>query len=99
MLSDLVAMIDAGRTAAVRSVNAIMTATYWAIGRRIVEHEQHGAPRASYLAATRQFEPSFEPDAQGRDRTRVPWDETKQLSRADVGKPHLPIHRDANAHS
>jgi hypothetical protein len=25
-----------------------MAATYWAIGRRIVEHEQHGAERAGY---------------------------------------------------
>ena len=25
-----------------------MTATYWAIGRRIVEQEQHGAERAGY---------------------------------------------------
>lgn len=31
-----------------RSVNAIMTATYWEIGRRIVEHEQGGEKRAGY---------------------------------------------------
>jgi DUF1016 N-terminal domain len=36
------------RHAAVRSTNAVMAATYWAIGRRIVEHEQHGAERAGY---------------------------------------------------
>ena len=28
-----------------RAVNAIMTATYWEIGRRIVEHEQQGKVR------------------------------------------------------
>jgi hypothetical protein len=34
VLLDLVPLIDAGRKTALRSVNAIMTATYWAIGRR-----------------------------------------------------------------
>jgi len=29
-------------------VNALLTATYWGIGRRIVEQEQHGAKRAGY---------------------------------------------------
>jgi predicted nuclease of restriction endonuclease-like (RecB) superfamily len=29
-------------------VNALITATYWGIGRRIVEQEQHGATRAGY---------------------------------------------------
>ncbi len=28
--------------------NAIMTATYWEIGRRVVEHEQQGKARAEY---------------------------------------------------
>ncbi|MCY7276898.1 MAG: PDDEXK nuclease domain-containing protein [Phormidesmis sp. CAN_BIN44] len=36
------------RHAAARSVNSIMTATYWEIGRRIVEYEQGGAQRAGY---------------------------------------------------
>ncbi len=48
MLADVVRLVDAARSGAVRSVNAIMTATYWAIGRRIVEQEQHGAERAGY---------------------------------------------------
>jgi predicted nuclease of restriction endonuclease-like (RecB) superfamily len=48
VLADVVGLVDAARHAAVRSVNAVMTATYWAIGRRIVEHEQHGAERAGY---------------------------------------------------
>jgi hypothetical protein len=48
VLLDLVTLIDAGRNAALRSVNAIMTATYWAIGRRIVEDEQRGTSRAGY---------------------------------------------------
>ena len=48
MLADVVRLVDAARRGAARSVNAIMTATYWAIGRRIVEQEQHGAVRAGY---------------------------------------------------
>ena len=30
------------------SVNAVMTITYWLIGRRIIEQEQQGAARAGY---------------------------------------------------
>src|SRR5450631_432721 len=48
VLADVVGLVDAARHAAVRSTNAVMTATYWAIGRRIVEHGQHGAERAGY---------------------------------------------------
>lgn len=48
MLADVVTLIDAGRQAVVRTSNAIMTATYWGVGRRIVEEEQHGATRAEY---------------------------------------------------
>lgn len=36
--------------ASVRTSNAIMTATYWGVGRRIVDEEQHGAARAEYGA-------------------------------------------------
>jgi predicted nuclease of restriction endonuclease-like (RecB) superfamily len=50
VLADVVALIDAGRRASVRTSNAIMTATYWGVGRRIVEEEQHGAARAEYGA-------------------------------------------------
>lgn len=45
---DIVALLDAARRAAARSVNALMTATYWEIGRRIVEFEQGGQERAAY---------------------------------------------------
>lgn len=44
----IVELLDAARQAAVRSVNALMTASYWEIGRRIVEAEQKGKRRASY---------------------------------------------------
>ena len=48
VLAELVHLIEGARHAAARSVNAVMTATYWLIGRRIVEHEQHGVRRAAY---------------------------------------------------
>jgi len=48
VLVDVVRLIETARSAAARSVNAIMTATYWAVGRSIVEEEQRGAARAGY---------------------------------------------------
>jgi hypothetical protein len=44
-ISDL---LEAARRASARTVNAFMTATYWEIGRRIVEFEQRGEKRAGY---------------------------------------------------
>jgi predicted nuclease of restriction endonuclease-like (RecB) superfamily len=44
----IVELLKEARSAAARNVNSIMTATYWEIGRRIVESEQRGAARASY---------------------------------------------------
>jgi len=41
-------LLEAARHTAARTVNAVMTATYWEIGRRIVEFEQQGATRAGY---------------------------------------------------
>ncbi|HCE5832986.1 TPA: DUF1016 family protein [Pseudomonas aeruginosa] len=46
--SGIVEVLDAARHAAARSVNALMTASYWEIGRRIVEAEQRGKRRAGY---------------------------------------------------
>lgn len=46
--SGIVELLDAARWAAARSVNALMTASYWEIGRRIVEAEQKGRRRAGY---------------------------------------------------
>src|SRR5512141_1893799 len=48
LLADVARVIEEGRRAAARSVNAVMTATYWLIGRRIVEQEQGGQARAGY---------------------------------------------------
>jgi predicted nuclease of restriction endonuclease-like (RecB) superfamily len=47
-LGEIAAVIDAARRAAARSVNCLMTAAYWLIGRRIVEIEQRGEKRAEY---------------------------------------------------
>jgi predicted nuclease of restriction endonuclease-like (RecB) superfamily len=47
-LSDVVVLLEDGRRAAARSINALMTATYWLVGRRIVESEQGGQERATY---------------------------------------------------
>lgn len=44
----IIELLEAARRAAARSINALMTATYWEIGRRIVEFEQGGEGRAGY---------------------------------------------------
>ena len=41
-------LLEAARRVSARTVNAFMTATYWEIGRRIVEFEQGGEKRAEY---------------------------------------------------
>lgn len=46
--SGIVELLETARRAAARNINALMTATYWEIGRRIVEHDQDGRSRAAY---------------------------------------------------
>ena len=48
MLSGVAGLLEQARRSSARAVNAIMTATYWEIGRRIVEYEQGGEARAGY---------------------------------------------------
>jgi predicted nuclease of restriction endonuclease-like (RecB) superfamily len=48
LLTGVTKLLEQARHAAARSVNTILTATYWAIGRRIVMFEQEGARRAEY---------------------------------------------------
>ena len=48
LIGSIAELLEAGRRAAARTVNAVMTATYWEIGRRIVEFEQGGEKRAGY---------------------------------------------------
>ena len=47
-LGDIVGLLEESRRAASRTVNSVLTTTYWEIGRRIVEHEQKGKDRADY---------------------------------------------------
>ena len=44
----IVSLLESARGASARAVNALMTVTYWEIGRRIVEAEQGGKRRADY---------------------------------------------------
>lgn len=46
--SGIVELLNDARQAAARNVNALMTASYWEIGRRIVQAEQKGKRRAGY---------------------------------------------------
>ncbi len=48
VFGDVSRIIDAARGSAARSVNAVMTAAYWMIGRHVVEFEQEGKKRADY---------------------------------------------------
>ena len=48
VLTDVTNLIESARCDAARSVNSVMTITYWKVGRRIVEHEQRGQKRAAY---------------------------------------------------
>jgi len=48
LLQDVSALLVAARKGAARSVNSIMAATYWQIGRQIVVYEQAGKKRAEY---------------------------------------------------
>lgn len=48
---NLVELLNDARRGAARSVNSVMTATYWLVGQRIVQHEQGGKNRADYGTA------------------------------------------------
>ena len=48
LLGGVSELLEAARRDSARAVNAFMTATYWEIGRRIVEFEQGGEKRAEY---------------------------------------------------
>jgi hypothetical protein len=46
LYKELIGVVESARRTAARSVNAVMTAAYWEIGRRIVGSEQGGRTRA-----------------------------------------------------
>lgn len=48
LFADVTDCIEEARRSAARSLNAVMTATYWLVGRQIVETEQAGQSRAAY---------------------------------------------------
>lgn len=48
LVADIKRIIDKGCQTAYVAVNTIQIQTYWSIGKRIVEEEQHGANRAEY---------------------------------------------------
>jgi hypothetical protein len=48
LLRTLVTLLDEARRASARTVNVIMTATYWQVGRHFVEFEQADERRAGY---------------------------------------------------
>jgi len=48
LFGGIASLMEAARRSSARAVNAVMTATYWEIGRRIVEYEQGGRERAEY---------------------------------------------------
>ncbi len=66
VLSELVELLESARRSSARAVNRFMTATYWEIGRRIVEGEQGGGSRAEYGKALIE---------------RLSWDLTKRFRR------------------
>jgi len=48
LIGDISFLLESARRTSARAVNSILTATYWEIGRRIVEYEQSGEERAEY---------------------------------------------------
>ncbi len=48
LITDIASLIEQGRKVAVRYVNTALVATYWLMGRRIIEYEQKGKERAKY---------------------------------------------------
>lgn len=102
--SSIVCLLEAARRAAARSVNALMTASYWEIGRHIVEFEQGGEDRAAYGQAllarlskdlTQQFGRGFGVDNLELMRlfyqTYPPQTISESLVRKSIESPSLPI--------
>ncbi len=48
LISGIGSLLEQARRTAARAINSVLTATYWEIGRRIVEYEQGGNARAEY---------------------------------------------------
>jgi hypothetical protein len=48
LVTEISSLVEQGRKTAVSYVNTALVATYWLIGKRIVEYEQKGEERAKY---------------------------------------------------
>ena len=48
ILREVAGLLETARRTSARAVNAVLTATYWQIGRRIAEFEMGGGSRATY---------------------------------------------------
>ena len=48
LLASVASLLEEARKGAARTVNSIITVTYWEIGRRIVEHEQQDKAKPGY---------------------------------------------------
>ncbi len=48
LLESVSALLEEGRRSAARTVNAVLTTTYWLVGKRLVDYEQGGRERAAY---------------------------------------------------
>jgi predicted nuclease of restriction endonuclease-like (RecB) superfamily len=48
VLAGISELLDRARRTTAQTINAILTATYWDVGRRIIEFEQRGQVRATY---------------------------------------------------
>jgi predicted nuclease of restriction endonuclease-like (RecB) superfamily len=48
ILAEVINLLESARRTSARAVNAVMTAVYWQVGRRIVESEQDGQQKAQY---------------------------------------------------
>lgn len=48
LLARVSTVLEQGRRSAARTVNAVLAASYWQVGRHIVEHEQGGRRKAGY---------------------------------------------------
>ncbi len=48
LIGDISSLLEYARRTSARVVNTILTATYWEIGRRIVEYEYQGMERVEY---------------------------------------------------
>lgn len=48
LIGDISSLLESARKTSARAVNSILTATYWEIGRRIIEYEYEGMERVEY---------------------------------------------------